>query len=205
MATMPPTSIVFSVIVFMLLSTATATQANGSVSARGKTKATNLIVEACKNASDYWLNITEAFCLATLQSDNRSAEAKNLLDLVLVSIDIFKGHVTKVGVDVKKMLQNAKKGTIMMHALRFCEVDYETVLGTLNICEAIIREYQAEKGGMKSSNMPRCVDLTRHTVIECLSELADMPWAETLIKENEELGMLVDLNTNLLAPYNVRD
>ncbi|KAM3196635.1 hypothetical protein ACQJBY_072373 [Aegilops geniculata] len=203
MATMPPTSIAFSAIVFMLLFTATATQANGSVS--GKPKATDLIVEACKNASDYWLNITEAFCLSTLQSDNRSAKAKNLLDLVLVSIDIFKGHVTKVGVDVKKMLQNAKKGTIMMHALRFCVVDYETVLSTLNICEAIIREYQAEKGGMKSSNMPQCVDLAKHTLNECLSELADMPWAKALIKENEELRMLVYLNTNLLAPYNVRD
>ena len=109
MAIMPPTSIFFSVIVFMLLSNAITTQAGGS--GGGKPKATSLVVEACKNASGETQDpdVTKEFCLSTLQSDKRSAEAKDLPGLVLVSIDILKGRVTDASVKVKKMLRNAKK------------------------------------------------------------------------------------------------
>ncbi|KAI4986979.1 hypothetical protein ZWY2020_019609 [Hordeum vulgare] len=140
MAKMASTSIVLSVIVFLLLLSAITSQADGS--GGGKPKATGLIVEACKNASDKNENmgVTQEFCLSTLQSDNRSAEAKDLPGLLFVSLDILKGRVIDAGVKVKKMLQNAKKGTVTMYALNICEVEYEKMVSRLNICQAVIKD-----------------------------------------------------------------
>ena len=87
MVAMPRTIIFFSTIIFMLLSA----QASGSDS--GKPKVTKLMVEACKKAlinNPYNESVTQEFCSSTLQSNNRSAEAKDLPDLVLVTVDIFK-------------------------------------------------------------------------------------------------------------------
>ncbi|XP_020148458.1 uncharacterized protein [Aegilops tauschii subsp. strangulata] len=203
MATMAPTSIVFSMIVFLLLSNAITTQAGTSGS--GKPKATSLIVEACKNASgkSQDTGVTKEFCLSTLQLDSRSAKAKDLRDLVVISIDILKGRVSDAGVKVKKMLQNAKKGTLTMHALSICELQYEKVVSTLNICQAMIRDHQGDKGDLKSLGLLHCVDMTGETIKECENELGDVRGAEALLSENEGLRILANLNRALVAPYDV--
>ncbi|XBH75194.1 hypothetical protein VPH35_101997 [Triticum aestivum] len=217
MAIMPPTSIFFSVIVFMLLSNAITTQAGGS--GGGKPKATSLVVEACKNASGETQDpdVTKEFCLSTLQSDKRSAEAKDLpglldsrsakakdlCDLVVISIDILKGRVSDAGVKVKKMLQNAKKGTLTMYALSICELQYEKVVSTLNVCQAMIRDHQGDKGDLKSLGLLHCVDMTGETIKECENELGDVRGAEALLRENEGLRILANLNRALVAPYDV--
>ncbi|KAF7076625.1 hypothetical protein CFC21_081250 [Triticum aestivum] len=203
MATMAPTSIVFSVVVFLLLSNAITTQAGGSGS--GKPKATSLIVEACKNASgeSQDTGVTKEFCLSTLQLDSRSAKAKDLCDLVVISIDILKGRVSDAGVKVKKMLQNAKKGTLTMYALSICELQYEKVVSTLNVCQAMIRDHQGDKGDLKSLGLLHCVDMTGETIKECENELGDVRGAEALLRENEGLRILANLNRALVAPYDV--
>uniref|UniRef100_N1R2Y5 Pectinesterase inhibitor domain-containing protein n=2 Tax=Aegilops tauschii TaxID=37682 RepID=N1R2Y5_AEGTA len=200
---MAPTSIVFSMIVFLLLSNAITTQAGTSGS--GKPKATSLIVEACKNASgkSQDTGVTKEFCLSTLQLDSRSAKAKDLRDLVVISIDILKGRVSDAGVKVKKMLQNAKKGTLTMHALSICELQYEKVVSTLNICQAMIRDHQGDKGDLKSLGLLHCVDMTGETIKECENELGDVRGAEALLSENEGLRILANLNRALVAPYDV--
>nr|BAK05823.1 predicted protein [Hordeum vulgare subsp. vulgare] len=200
MATMP--SIVFFLIVFMLLSSAIATQAAGG-SGPSKPKATSLMVEACKNASGESddPDVTQELCLSTFQSDNRSAEAKDLPGLVLVSIDILKGRVTDADVKVKRMLQTSKKGTVAMYALSICEVQYENAVRTLNICQAMIKDHPA--GHLQSMHLPRCVDAADYNAIECRINLENVPGVEPLLTDNERLHILFNLNLALVAPYNV--
>ena len=42
------------------------------------------------------------------------------------------------------MLENTKKGTVPMRVLSLCEVDYDTMVSVINICDAIIRDYQRD-------------------------------------------------------------
>ncbi|XBI06098.1 hypothetical protein VPH35_134157 [Triticum aestivum] len=192
MVAMPRTAIVLSTIIFFLFS------AHASGSDTGKPKATKLMVEACKKASinnPYNESVTQEFCLSTLQSDNRSAEAKDLRDLVLVTVDIFKAQ----------KLQDAKKGTVAMHVLSYCEVEYEDVVRRLNVCHGLIKDYQGDKSGQQFLHLPDCVDINYNPIVMCWLELPDMPGAEALIKENEELYMLLILNNALLISYDVRD
>uniref|UniRef100_A0A453QEQ1 Pectinesterase inhibitor domain-containing protein n=2 Tax=Aegilops tauschii TaxID=37682 RepID=A0A453QEQ1_AEGTS len=194
------TSIIFPIIVFVLLSTNIPTQASDSGS--GNSKATNLMVEACKNASinSYIKTVPEEFCLSTLQSDIRSIKAKDLHDLVLIAMDITKGRLTSASGMVKKMLQNAKKGTVRMRVLRFCEVDYEEMASILNICDAMIRNYQGYKGNMRFQELASCVNDAYDPAGACEEELQDMPEEAALFKENTELQMLVWMGTNFLVP-----
>ncbi|XBI34236.1 hypothetical protein VPH35_120070 [Triticum aestivum] len=155
----------------------------------GKPKATKLMVEACKKAlinNPYNESVTQEFCSSTLQSDNRSAEAKDLRDLVLVTVDIFKSCITAASGKVKQKLQDAKKGTVAMHILSYCEVEYEDV------------DYQGDKSGQQFLHPPDCVDMKYGPIVMCWYQLLDMPGAEALIKENDELVMLVILNNALL-------
>ncbi|XP_037424988.1 uncharacterized protein LOC119289922 [Triticum dicoccoides] len=145
MVAMPKTTIFFSTIIFMLLSA----QASGSDS--GKPKVTTLMVKACKKASinnPYNESLTQEFCLSTLQSDNRSAKAKDLHDLVLVTV-ILKSRVAAASGKLKQKLQDAKKGTVAMHVLSYCEVEYEDVVRRLNVCHNLIKDYQGDKSGQQ--------------------------------------------------------
>ncbi|XP_044361437.1 uncharacterized protein [Triticum aestivum] len=202
MVAMPKTTIFFSTIIFMLL----FAQASGSDS--GKPKVTKLMVEACKKASinnPYNESLTQEFCLSTLQSDNRSAKAKDLHDLVLVTVDILKSRVAAASGKIKQKLQDAKKGTVAMHVLSYCEVEYEDVVRRLNVCHSLIKDYQGDKSGQQFLHLPDCVDMNYGPIVMCWYELPDMPGAEALIKENDELIMLVILNNALLILYDVRD
>ncbi|XBI04842.1 hypothetical protein VPH35_133078 [Triticum aestivum] len=202
MVAMPRTTIVLSTIIFFLFS------AHASGSNSGKPKATKLMLEACKKASinnPYNESVTQEFCLSTLQSDNRSAEAEDLRDLVLITVDIFKSRVTAASGKIKQKLQDAKKGTVAMHVLSYCEVEYEDVLRRLNVCHGLIKDYQGDKSGQQFLHLPDCVDMNYNPIVMCWLELPDMPGAEALIKENEELYMLVILNNALLISYDVRD
>ncbi|VAI68691.1 unnamed protein product [Triticum turgidum subsp. durum] len=193
-------TIIFSAIVFMLLFVTTTAQASGSGGA--KPKATDLMIEACKNATlnnAYADPVREEFCLTTLQSDNRSAEAKDLRDLLQVTVDILRGRVTTTSSKVKKMLENTKKGTVPMRILSLCEVDYDTMVSVINICDAIIRDYQRDEGRQWSKELVRWMDMARDHVNECISELVDMPAVGALVNKNNELEMLVKLNTALVA------
>ncbi|XBI34206.1 hypothetical protein VPH35_120040 [Triticum aestivum] len=94
------------------------------------------------------------------------------------------------------MLENTGKG---VRVLSLCEGHYDTVLGVLNICNAMIRDYQCNEGGLQSKELVSCVDMAYDCVDECGYELIDMPAVGTLVDENNELGMLVKLNTPLVA------
>ncbi|XBI34247.1 hypothetical protein VPH35_120081 [Triticum aestivum] len=179
-------TIIFSAIVFMLLFVTTTAQASGSGGA--KPKATDLVIEVCKNAT-----------LNNANSDNRSAEAKELRDLLQVTVDILRGRVTTTSSKVKKMLENTKKGTVPMRVFSLCEVDYDTMVSVINICDAIIKDYQRDEGRQWSKELVRWMDMARDHVNECISELVDMPAVGALVNENNELGMLVKLNTALVA------
>ena len=92
MARTPMDTVIFSAIVFILLFVTTTAQVSGSGGA--KPKATDLMIEVCKNATlnnAYADPVKEEFCLTTLQSDNRSAKAKDLRDLLQVTVDILRG------------------------------------------------------------------------------------------------------------------
>ncbi|XBI76775.1 hypothetical protein VPH35_069970 [Triticum aestivum] len=170
---MSTTSIIFSGIVFMLLSTTIYAQASGYSSS--KRKPSDLMVEACKNASIYIYirAVPQEFCLSTLQSDSRSTEAKDLHDLVLIAVDITKSRITAASGTVKKMLQNAKKRTVAMRVLSFCVVDYEEMVSILNV---------SGPAGY------------------CENDLDDMPKEVALLKENVELQMLLHMCANFLEP-----
>ncbi|KAI4974375.1 hypothetical protein ZWY2020_047655 [Hordeum vulgare] len=166
-------------------------------------KANELMEEACKNASinnPHVDPVTEEFCLRTLLSDNRSMEAKDLRELLLVAVDILRARVAATGGMVNKMLENTRKGTVPMRVLSFCEVDYESMLSILKICDAMIRDYQGGEGGLRSNELASYVDMAYDCVDECGSELDGMPLAGALVNENNKLGMLVKLNTALVAP-----
>ncbi|KAM3206482.1 hypothetical protein ACQJBY_061916 [Aegilops geniculata] len=207
MKTTLTTSIAFSAILFILLSMANTGEANDS--GNGGARVTNLMVEACKNASGYrrgLANVTQEFCLSTLLSDNRSVEAKDHLELVLIAIDILKGRLTTAKHNVEKMLQNAKKGTVPMRDLTLCKVYYDTTMRIINICDAMVTDFRGDKGMINSFELPRCVDKAGYIVDECWFDLQfDMPWAEALINENDAIGLLVSLDYALLAPYDVSD
>ncbi|KAF7046313.1 hypothetical protein CFC21_055346 [Triticum aestivum] len=187
-------------IIFMLLSMIVSAQAGSSGS--GKPKATDLMVEACKNASiDYYIaTVPQEFCLLTLQSDKRSTNAKDLHDLVFIAIDITKARVIAASGMVKKMLQNAKKGTVTMRVLTLCEVDYEQMASILNICDAMIKDYQGYKGEMRSHELAGCVAEAYSPAAYCQTELNDAPKEVALVKENAELQMLVHMSANFLEP-----
>ncbi|KAI4974462.1 hypothetical protein ZWY2020_047742 [Hordeum vulgare] len=201
------TSIFFSAILFSLLSVAITGETIESGS--GGARVTNLIVEACKNASGYRrgvTNFTQEFCLSTLQSDNRTVEAKDHLELVVIAIDILKDRLTTANHNIDKMLQNAKKGTVPMRDLSCCKVYYDTTMRIINICDYMITDFRGHKGRLKSLELPRCVDRAGYPVDDCWSDLEyNMPWADALIRENLEIAVLVSLDYALLAPYDVSD
>ncbi|VAI80849.1 unnamed protein product [Triticum turgidum subsp. durum] len=97
------------------------------------------------------------------------------------------------------MLENTKKGTVPMRVLSLCEVDYDTMVSVINICDAIIRDYQRDEGRQWSKELLLWMDMARDHVNECISELVDMPAVGGLVNENNELGMLVKLNAALVA------
>ncbi|KAI4974467.1 hypothetical protein ZWY2020_047747 [Hordeum vulgare] len=197
---MSTTSIMFSGIFFVLLSTTISTQASSSSSSKGK--ATDLMVETCENASiySYIRPVPQEFCLSTLLSDNRSTEAKDLHDLVLISIDITKGRITAASSMVKKMLQDVKKRTVAMRVLSFCEVDYEEMVSILNVCHAMTKDYLGYNSEMRSHELALCVAEAYSPAGYCENELDDMPTEVALLKENVELQMLVYMSANLLEP-----
>ncbi|XBI34249.1 hypothetical protein VPH35_120083 [Triticum aestivum] len=180
MVAMPRTTIVLSTIIFFLF----------SAHASGSPKATKLMVEACKKA---------------LINNPYNESAKDLRDLVLVTVDIFKSCITAASGKVKQKLQDAKKGTVAMHVLSYCEVEYEDVVRRLNVCHGLIKDYQGDKSGQQFLHLPDFVDMNYNPIVVCWLELPDMPGAEVLIKENEELYMLLILNNALLISYDVRD
>ncbi|XBI04841.1 hypothetical protein VPH35_133077 [Triticum aestivum] len=99
------------------------------------------------------------------------------------------------------MLQNTKKGTVPMRVPSLCEVDYDTMVSVINICDAIIRDYQCDEGRQWSKELLRWMDMARDHVNECISELVHMPAVGGLVNENNELGMLVKLNAALVAAH----
>ncbi|SPT18114.1 unnamed protein product [Triticum aestivum] len=205
MATTLKSSIIFSASVFMLLSMAITAKANVSSGARAKV--TNLMMQACRNASAYsrdgdLRSVTQEFCLSTLQSNDRSVDAKDHLELVLITIDILKGRLTTATRNVEKMLEYSKKGTMTARDLSLCNEHYDTTVKIINMCDAMVMDYRADKGGIKPFQLPRCVDRAGFPVYDCrIIMLIDMPWADALINENVEMTMLVNLNYALLAPY----
>lgn len=205
MATTLRSSIFFYAIVFILLSLTITAKANESSTSRAKV--TDVMVEACKNASGYSRDlhiVTLELCLSTLQSDNRSLKAKDHLELVLISFDIFKGHLSIANHHIEKMLQNATKGTIMMRDLSLCKLYYDTTVRIINMCDAMVTNYHGEKGVLKPFELPRCVKKAGFQVDDCGFRLDnDKPWADALINENEQMSVLVNLDYALLARYDV--
>ncbi|XBJ26734.1 hypothetical protein VPH35_004099 [Triticum aestivum] len=194
MAIASTTTIIFSAIIIMLFSSATTTQTNNDI--------------ACKNASinsSEYNHITEEFCVSTLRRDKRSDEAKDLHDLVLVGVDILKGHIIAASGKVKEMLHNAKNGTSIAHLLRLCELHYDATVTILNISNTMLKDNHGPKGGEKygppSYYLPYCVGMASSLVDYCGHELVGMPGQEALYKQNIELGELGSLNVALVAPY----
>ncbi|KAM3277124.1 hypothetical protein ACQJBY_045127 [Aegilops geniculata] len=210
------TTTIFSTIVIMLLSSAIAAQSSGDVG--GKPKPTDFVVGACKNASNFspgyndgYNYVSQEFCISTLQSDNRSANAKNLRDLALIPVDILKERVVIAGGNVKKMLHNTKNSTSSTaRHLRICELDYAATASVLTFCDALMRDYQGERtddhenDGPLSFELPECVDQANEVSGYCGLAFLDMPGAEALVKESNELSMLINLSIALLAPYKDR-
>ncbi|VAH09339.1 unnamed protein product [Triticum turgidum subsp. durum] len=107
------TTIIFSAIIIMLFSSATTTQTNNDIG--GKPERTHFIVEACKNASinsSEYNHITEEFCVSTLRQDKQSDEAKDLRDLVLIGVDILKGHIIAASGQEALYKQNIELGDL---------------------------------------------------------------------------------------------
>uniref|UniRef100_A0A8I6Y0C9 Pectinesterase inhibitor domain-containing protein n=1 Tax=Hordeum vulgare subsp. vulgare TaxID=112509 RepID=A0A8I6Y0C9_HORVV len=202
---MSVTSILFSAITIMLLSTTIATESTAS--GGGNPKATNFMVEACKNASTksqiYDPNpITQEFCVLSLKLDNRSAEAKDVHSLVHVAIDILKGQVATANDNVKQMMHDTKNGTSTMRSLSFCVVDYNRMVSILSICDTMINEYHGRTGraddGLLSSELPACVEKVDKPFIDCWLGLLGME-VKKLLDENIAVGMLVKLNFYLAS------
>ncbi|KAI4974383.1 hypothetical protein ZWY2020_047663 [Hordeum vulgare] len=139
---------VFFAIVFMLLSSAIAAQSSADVG--GKPKPTDSMVEACKNASNYsrvykngYNYVTLEFGISTLQTDNRSANAKNLHDLAFIPVGILKERIVTAGGNVKEMLHNTKNSTSSTSRhLRICEMEYTATASLINFSDALMRDYQ---------------------------------------------------------------
>ncbi|XBI34234.1 hypothetical protein VPH35_120071 [Triticum aestivum] len=171
-----------------------------------KVKVVDLVVETCKNASsscrNKHLNVTQEFCVQTLRSDKRSSESKDLRDLSLVAVDILKIHVAAAGGKVKEALQKAKKGTEEALGLRYCQVDYDAAIGTLGLCDAMLRDFHVPMGdadGPWFFELPECVEKATDHVSDCRHELPME--SQTVINDNEELIKLGSLNNVLLGPY----
>ncbi|KAF7046327.1 hypothetical protein CFC21_055359 [Triticum aestivum] len=204
MATTLISSIIFSASLFVIFSMAITAKANDSGS--GRAKVTNLMLEACKNASgysrDFELHVTQEFCLSTLQSSNRSVDARDHLDLVLIAIDILKDRLNTANHNVEKMLQNAKKGTVKIRDLYLCKVYYDTTTRIINICDSMFTDYRGDKGELQPFELLRWVDRVGFPIDGCMSNLSiEKPRADSLINENFEMAMLVNLGYALLAPY----
>ncbi|KAI4974384.1 hypothetical protein ZWY2020_047664 [Hordeum vulgare] len=212
MATSHMTTTALSAIIFMLLSLAIAAQSRVDVG--GKPKTTDFIVEACKNASNFsrgynegYNYVTPEFCISTLQSDNRSAGAKDYRDLALIPVDILKERVVTAGGNVKKMLLNTKNSTsTTARHLRICELDYAATASNLNFCDALMRDYQGDRrsedqdnDGPREYELSECVENVIHVSGYCAFVLPAMPGAEALAKESYELDMLMNLSFSLLS------
>ena len=74
------------------------------------------------------------------------------------------------------------------------------MLSVLNICDPMSKDYQGDEDGLRSNELASCVDMAYDYVDECDSELVDMRGVGALVNGNSELGMLVKLNTALVAP-----
>ena len=120
-------------------------------------------------------------------------------------MDIMKVRITAASGMVKKMLQNAKKGTVTKRVLTFCEVDYEELASILNVCDAMIKDYPGYKGEMRSHELALCVHTTYYLVSYSQDELHDMPKEVALTKETAKLEMLVEMSANFLVPLALRE
>ncbi|XP_037461863.1 uncharacterized protein LOC119332839 [Triticum dicoccoides] len=134
--------------------------------------------------------------------DKRSSHAKDLRDLSLVAVDILKIRVAAAGGKVKEALQKDKKGTEEALGLRYCQVDYDVTIGTLDLCDAMLRDFHVPRGDadcLWSFELPECVEKATDHVSDCWHDL-HMD-SQPLINENKELIKLGDLNNVLLGPY----
>ena len=75
-----------------------------------------------------------------------------------------------------------------------------TLLSVLNICDAMIRDYQGDEDKLLSNELASCVDMAYDHVDERDSEHVDVPGVGAAVNEDSELGMLVKLYTALVAP-----
>ncbi|EMS55311.1 hypothetical protein TRIUR3_06879 [Triticum urartu] len=215
MATSHMTTTVFSAMVIILLSSAMAAQSSGDVGGK-KPKPTDFMLEACKNAANWsksynegYNYVTAEFCISTLLSDNRSADAKDRRDLALIPVDILKERVVTAGGNVKKMLHSTKNSTsTTARHLRTCELDYTATAGILNFCDALMRDYQGDRRSEDEDNdgplnfeLPECVDEANEAWGYRGLALLHIPGAEALVKEGDELQMLMNLSIALLSPY----
>ncbi|KAF7046428.1 hypothetical protein CFC21_055456 [Triticum aestivum] len=107
------------------------------------------------------------------------------------------------------MLHNTKNSTsTTARRLRICELDYTATAGVLNFCDALMRDYEGDKRSEAEDNdgplnfeLPECVDEANEVWGYCGLALLHMPGAEALVKEGDDLQMLMDLSIALLSPY----
>uniref|UniRef100_M8D2F1 Uncharacterized protein n=1 Tax=Aegilops tauschii TaxID=37682 RepID=M8D2F1_AEGTA len=94
----------------------------------------------------------------------------------------------------------------MARHLKICELGYDATASMLNLCGAFMKNYEGDNmseynDGPHSSELPVCVDEVNRVSDYCAFALFDMLGVEALIKENDELQKLIDLNMALLSPY----
>lgn len=200
METVQTTSLAFSGIVIIVLSMAITAQA-----ADTKPISSAIMLEACKNVSSDFFKVrfTHDFCVSTLQSDNRSTDAKDYRILALVAVDAMKPQATATMAKVENLIHGATKDKFATRALGFCRVDYGGMVSTLEICHDIIQSFHIPKGneGPTPFDLPNCVEKTTSAIKDCADKIQFTSVSEGLTKEYEELAMLASLSSSLLLLY----
>lgn len=96
----------------------------------GSTTPHNIIQETCKKSAATTPNLNYNFCVASLESDNRSGSA-NLHKLGLIAMDLMRHNLTSTRRDIKKLLRNKKMEKFMKACLDDCLELYSDAVPTL--------------------------------------------------------------------------
>ncbi|KAL5551241.1 hypothetical protein UlMin_001417 [Ulmus minor] len=99
----------------------------------------DLIQDSCKKASDSDPNITNNFCVSTLEANPKSQTATTIEELALNAIDVTISNGTSISSAISNLLKNPTLDPFVKTCLQDCSDLYSDAVDSLNDAEAAFK------------------------------------------------------------------
>ncbi|XP_022135283.1 putative invertase inhibitor [Momordica charantia] len=112
----------------------------------------NIIQETCKRSADSTPNLSYNFCVASLESDDRSRCA-DLHKLGLIAMDLMRHNITSTRRDIRKLLRNKKLDQFVKARLDDCLELYSDAVPILKEAKRCYKEKKYVDANVKVSSV----------------------------------------------------